>query len=233
LLQQINSLLQPLVGKLNRFSKGIWFDFSFCQPRGRYLKALIFPLIAELPALRKTAGFTSHNSKNFCSYCLLTQKNINIIDPTKFEPRTHESHLAQLFWWNQASTHAERKKISDEQGVRYSALNALPYWRPIKFCGIELMHSMILGNLKDHAFTFLGLHKASTTLKVTYKDRKNRQLPARGHNFDFLHLPEVTEDPMGKRKRPEQVDLLPTGITPAKPPQIKRTYRQKKIHKSQ
>ncbi|PLW26628.1 hypothetical protein PCASD_24659 [Puccinia coronata f. sp. avenae] len=81
---------------------------------------------------------------------------------------------------------------------------------------------MILGNLKDHAFTFLGLHKASTTLKVTYKDRKNRQLPAQGHNFDFLDLPEVTEDPMGKRKRPEQQLLLKSQLLPHLRAQVKK-----------
>ncbi|PLW30743.1 hypothetical protein PCASD_18426, partial [Puccinia coronata f. sp. avenae] len=226
-LKQINNLLQPLVNELNILLHGVWFDRFSRQPRGRSLKAVIFPLIANLPALRKTAGFTSHNSKNFCSFCVLTTKNLHVIDPKKFKPRTHESHISQPSLWNQASTHAERKDISDKQGVGYSALNALPYWRPIKFCGIKLMHNMILGNLKNHAFSFLAIHDAGTILKTTYKDRRNRQLLAQGHTFDFREPSKATTGLKGKRKRTEEVEVLPQIPTHTNPSQTKRIYKQK------
>jgi hypothetical protein len=125
LLDQINSLLQPLVDELQGFWRGICFDWSFRNPHGQFFKAVIFPPIADLPALRKTSGFSLHNSTNFCSHCLLTTKDINIIDPKKFKARDHESHLAQLFEWFKALTDSKRKEISDKEGVWYSVFVSL------------------------------------------------------------------------------------------------------------
>jgi hypothetical protein len=223
---QINGILRPLVEELQQFWKGVWFDRSFRHPRGRLVKAVIFPLIADLPALRKTAGFTAHSAKNFCSYCQLTSEDINLIDPKQFKARDHESHMAQSTEWNQATTHAEKETVSDKQGVRYSALNDLPYWRPIEFCGIELMHSFILGNLKDHAHSFLGLLEAGVVVKKTYKRRHNLQLSDRNtHPFDLLVQSKANDAPNGKRKQPDE-DVRQPSPTKINPPSTRSTRKR-------
>ncbi|PLW42762.1 hypothetical protein PCASD_06859 [Puccinia coronata f. sp. avenae] len=86
---------------------------------------------------------------------------------------------------------------------------------------------MILGNLKDHAFSFLAIHDAGTILKTTYKDCRNRQLLARGHTFDFREPSKATAGLKGKRKRTEEVEVLPQIPTHTNPSQTKRIYKQK------
>ncbi|OAV85926.1 hypothetical protein PTTG_30189, partial [Puccinia triticina 1-1 BBBD Race 1] len=58
----------------------------------------------------------------------------------------------------------ERKKFAKRTGARWSVLNELPYWRPIQHCSIELMHSLVLGDLKDHSIQFLSLPAAGALL---------------------------------------------------------------------
>ena len=49
--------------------------------------------------------------------------------------------------------------------AQWSVLNELPYWRPVEYCSIELMHTLILGDLKDHSMRFMSLASAGKQLK--------------------------------------------------------------------
>lgn len=185
-LDQINHLLQPLVDELQMFWKGVWFDQTFREPRGRLIKAVIFPLIADLPALRKAAGFSGHSSRLLCSFFSIKKKNIDSLDPKEFIPRTHEDHLDRSCEWEQMKTHAERNHFVKKHGVCFSVLNRLPYWQPVEFCSIEIMHNLILGNLKDHATSYLSIATAGSILEKKIKKSKKWKITRQRMVFSLL-----------------------------------------------
>ncbi|OAV86808.1 hypothetical protein PTTG_29721, partial [Puccinia triticina 1-1 BBBD Race 1] len=135
------------------------------HPEGRTLRAAIFPLIADLPALRKTNGFGSHAALLFCSLCLLKKENLHETDTTRFLPRTDKAHRQDAAAWLHLENYTERKKFAKKHGARWSVLNELPYWRPVQYSSIEMMHALVLGDLKDHSMRFLNLPAAGAQLK--------------------------------------------------------------------
>lgn len=54
----------------------------------------------------------------------------------------------------------------DDNGVRYTAFSDLPYWQPIVFPTIDIMHCLILGLLKDLSTTYLGFPAAGKKLQA-------------------------------------------------------------------
>lgn len=170
---QINHLLGPLVEELQVFYKGVWFDQTFRARQGRSIKVVIFPLIADIPALRKTAGHSSHSGRHFCSFCTLPLKEIQCANPKEFPPRIDTGHLSNALKWLGAKSFDERTNIFDQHGVRYNMLNSLSYWRPIEYCSIDFMHCILLGNVKDFCLTYLDVSRAGKLL-TNEQDRRRR-----------------------------------------------------------
>ena len=112
-LDEVNHLLQPLIDELKEFWTGIFFASTSQHPQGRTIRAAIFPLIADLPALRKVGGFGSHSSIRFCSFCTLSKHNLEEINKLKFHPRTNDEHLKQANAWLQHDNATSRKKFSN------------------------------------------------------------------------------------------------------------------------
>lgn len=52
---------------------------------------------------------------------------------------------------------AEHEQIFEKNGVHWSELLHLPYWDPIRFTIIDLMHNLYLGLLKDHCQEIWGM----------------------------------------------------------------------------
>jgi hypothetical protein len=157
-LEEVNHLLRPLVQELQSFwSTGCFFKSTFAHPNGRTIRVAVFPLIADLPALRKAAGFGGHQATLFCSFCLLDQKDIEETDKSKFPLRTHADHLAHATKWLESDSRPNREGLVKKHGARWSVLNELTYWRPIEHSSIELMHALALGDLKDHSMRFFAL----------------------------------------------------------------------------
>jgi hypothetical protein len=172
-LDKVNHLLRPLVIELKEFWQGVFFESTSHHPQGRTIQAAIFPLIADLPALRKVGGFGSHSCTRFCSFCTLSKHNLEEIDKSKFQLCTNHKHLNQATSWLKLDNATKRKKFVKQHGARWSVLNELLYWKPIDFCSIELMHALILGDLKDHTMRFLSLVSSAAKLKdVQDKERE-------------------------------------------------------------
>jgi hypothetical protein len=183
------------------FWKGVWFTRTSRFPEGRLIFAAIFPLIGDLPAICKTAGFASHSATKFCSLCEITLQDINVIDPQKFIRKTHEEHMERVKRWEASTSFHAREDIGKKEGARASILNQLPYWRPVDHCGIEVMHAHLLGNLKDHSYTFLSVYEAGKDLKKLVElETKWKKTHSGKHIFRGLKFPQV------KRKRTPEED---------------------------
>ena len=225
-LEQINHLLRPLVEELQKlWMPGHFFSSTAAFPQGRMIRVAIFPLIADLPALRKAAGFGSHQATKFCSFCLLEKKDIEETDISKFPLRDHDQHIKHATEWLETDNHTAREKLVKERGARWSVLNELKYWRPIEYCTIELMHALILGDLKDHSLRFFSLPAAAAKLKnIQKKDirwQNDQSYTEPPYTNQFGPKPkEILKKDKGKRKREPSPEASPAEK------RTKRTQKQ-------
>ncbi|OJT15383.1 hypothetical protein TRAPUB_8050 [Trametes pubescens] len=156
-LHQLNHLLHPLVDELESFwSRGLFLKRTALRFLGLFLRIALIPLICDLPALRKAAGFASHSSKHFCSFCRLRKHQISDIH-RPWPTRTAEQHRQVAREWRDADTEAKRSATFDEHGIRWSELLRLPYWDPTRFPVVDAMHCLFLGNLRHHCRDVWGI----------------------------------------------------------------------------
>lgn len=94
-LSQLNHFLAPLVDDLlGLWYEGVYLSKTATRATGRLVRVALIPLICDLPALRKSAGFAGHSSSDhMCSFCLQTKKQIHGLDRTKWKRRSWEEHL--------------------------------------------------------------------------------------------------------------------------------------------
>lgn len=174
-LEQMNELLKPLVYQFQELWSGIFFTSTPKHPGGRIIHAALWPLIADLPAIRKVAGLASHSSKNFCSHCALKKNNQQETDITQWPSRINHRQHAEM--WRDAKTQHEQDNIFNEFGVRYTVLSELAYWRPLEFMTIDVMHCLLLGLLHDHAGSFLRIRNAGAEVTLKQKSAAKHTLP--------------------------------------------------------
>lgn len=158
-VHEINHLLRPLVDELFQlWHRGIHLSRTVRRETGRLVRAAVIPLVCDLPALRKTAGFAHYASSNFCSFCRLQRQDMSNAERESWPPsRSKEEHITIAHQWKEAKTESSRRKIFDEHGVRWSELLRLEYWDPTRFALVDTMHNLFLGELKHHCMQVFGL----------------------------------------------------------------------------
>ncbi|THH23034.1 hypothetical protein EUX98_g8143 [Antrodiella citrinella] len=159
-LHQLNHALSPLINDLLLlWTRGLFLTRTALCPAGRLLRAAMIPLVCDLPALRKTAGFAGHSSGSFCSYCRLRLHDINNLDQSQWGigRRSWAAHMEAAKLWRDAPTERDRSAIFLEYGIRWSELLRLPYWDPTRFALIDAMHNLFLGTLRHHCMEVFGI----------------------------------------------------------------------------
>ncbi|KAJ6450225.1 hypothetical protein C8R47DRAFT_957129, partial [Mycena vitilis] len=74
---------------------------------------------------------------------------IEEFDSTRWPQRSHEQHLQHAYAWKNATTLEEQKKLATENGVRFTPLLELPYWKAVRYVLVEAMHALDL-RIIDH-----------------------------------------------------------------------------------
>lgn len=157
-LEQSNHILSPVVTQLQAlWDEGIFLNQTPSHPNGRQIRAALLVLIADLPALRGSLGFASHNATNFCSFCFLTIQEIDNLDPDSWRRRTSSHHQKLAFACRDAVDPKKREAIFKKFGVRYSVLNELSYWKLIDCQVVDSMHNLLLGLLQRHCREFWSM----------------------------------------------------------------------------
>ncbi|OAV86641.1 hypothetical protein PTTG_04968 [Puccinia triticina 1-1 BBBD Race 1] len=114
----------------------------------------------------------------------------------------------------------ERKQFAKRKGTRWSVLNELPYWRPIQHCLIELMHALVLGDLKDHSIQFLSFPAAGAQLKSM------QELDEAWQNNNSYREPPFNERFQISRKSTGKSKLAQSSAeTPTAKRRIKRSHQ--------
>ncbi|THH19759.1 hypothetical protein EUX98_g8711 [Antrodiella citrinella] len=160
-LHQLNHYLRPLVDDLVvLWEQGVYFTRTASSPAGRLVRAAMIPLVCDLPALRKTAGFAGHSASFFCSFCRLRLAEINNLQRELWGTanRTWASHMSAAREWRDATSERERTQVFEEFGIRWSELLRLRYWDPTRYALVDAMHNLFLGVLRHHCMEVFGIN---------------------------------------------------------------------------
>jgi len=153
----INSYLTPLVLEL----KEAWQHGFYVTSENNLLicvKLALTCVTCDIPASRKVCGFLSHNAALACNKCL-KRFDVQFNQPTDFSGfdrenwilRSHQQHLSDVDKTTKEVTKTGKQSVESKLGVRYSVLLALPYFDPVRFVAIDVMHNLFLGSGK-HSF---------------------------------------------------------------------------------
>ena len=164
----INSFLEPLVEELLKLWKGIEVSLN---DESVTLKAALFCVSCDSPAMRKTTGFVAHNARKGCFKCLKSfptsqfgeKPDYSGFDRSKWKYRTNSTFKKAALKYKHSKTVEERNRICKHYGVRYTVLITLPYYDAIRFTIVDPMHNLLLGSAK----TFIGLLKSDKILQTS------------------------------------------------------------------
>lgn len=165
---QLNHLLRPLVDELERFwEHGVAFARTADRPLGCVVRVALIPLVCDLPAIRKTAGFGHYSSTHFCNFCRLLHENMNNVDRTTWPPAySWTEHIRHAQDWRETQGQKRRDHFK-LHGIRWSELLRLRYWDPTRFTLLDAMHNLFLGELRHHCLRIWGLKTADSRAKPT------------------------------------------------------------------
>ncbi|RPD52425.1 hypothetical protein L226DRAFT_436666, partial [Lentinus tigrinus ALCF2SS1-7] len=160
-LQEVNHYIEPLIPELlELWFHGVSYSRTARHTEGRIVRGALIPVVADLGAIRKTTGHASHSATYFCSFCQLKKKDINQVDPAKWPRRTCQQFRTLAESWQAATSTKERTKLFKANGVRYSVLLQLPYWKPTQFVVLDTMHNLFLGLFQRHCRKVFGMNIA-------------------------------------------------------------------------
>ncbi|KAG8939771.1 hypothetical protein FRC04_005977 [Tulasnella sp. 424] len=149
-LEQVNHFIAPIISAFQTlWDPGLWVPATSLHPDGRLVRAIIALLIADLLGARHMAGFTFPGHRLFCSYCMLPRDRMDDFDIQLWP--THSTQQTRKFSqrWLAASSREDRDRLTETYGIRWSALNDLPYWDPLRQVIIDNLH-MFLALLSKH-----------------------------------------------------------------------------------
>ncbi|KAK7050364.1 hypothetical protein R3P38DRAFT_3306674 [Favolaschia claudopus] len=106
---------------------------TYQNPAGTHVATPVVPLIADLQAIRKVAGYMAFNATQFCNWCLLTLNQIENLDYQSWTLRNSRTVSDQAKAWHDAIMITHKNELSKQSGVRWSPTvaarsNFLPFW---------------------------------------------------------------------------------------------------------
>lgn len=150
----MNSYLTPLVLELQEaWSEG----FVVTTPHNIPItvKLALTCVSCDIPASRKVSGFLGHNAALGCIKCLKKftvefgkRTDYSGCDRENWPIRSKDQHRQDVSKVLSEVTKTGKAAAESRYGVRYSVLLALPYFDPVHFTVIDVMHNIYLGTGK-------------------------------------------------------------------------------------
>ncbi|KAJ7183718.1 hypothetical protein C8R46DRAFT_984939 [Mycena filopes] len=142
------------------------------HPEGILTQSRILPLLADLGAIRKIAGFLSHSATMFCSFCLLKLKDIERLDHEAWEHRSGDTVKAQGALWLTKTTIKARNAWSTLTGVRWTPMHDLVDWDPVQHTVLGFMHNSLEGHAAEQLRSYWGIGRQSALEKDIKEQEK-------------------------------------------------------------
>ena len=159
----VNSYLGPLVEDL----KTAWYNgIKVKRIDGSEIKIrlAVTCIACDIPASRKLCGFLGHNATLGCNKCLkkFNSTSFGVVDYSGYnrelwEPRNSQLHREQCREILAQNTETGMRKYASQYGLRYSTLLLLPYFDPVRFTIVDVMHNLFLGTGKHMFKLWLSL----------------------------------------------------------------------------
>ena len=151
----INSYLLPFIEELHLY----YFNgLKLKSPYGSEItvQLALSCVSCDVPATRKLCGFLGHNARLGCNKCykeFLTNESgypdYSGYDRSNWVPRTASQHHSDCEKIKKEVTKTSIRNAESALGVRYSALLKLPYFDPVSFVAVDIMHNLFLGTGKQ------------------------------------------------------------------------------------
>ncbi|KAF9487476.1 hypothetical protein BDN71DRAFT_1513931 [Pleurotus eryngii] len=175
----INPYIQLVVDKFKPFwHPGVTFSWTGNLPNGRSYLALLIPLICDMLGAWQVTGKPAAMAHNLCTICDIDHDDMDLLDPSKWPPKDRQQLLFFAKLWKNARCTAHQSQIFDVYGQCWSPLFDLPYWDPIRFVVIDMMHTLDINLLKGHLRDMFQInlkHQGGdgTSHTTTVKDKMN------------------------------------------------------------
>ncbi|MBW0501082.1 hypothetical protein O181_040797 [Austropuccinia psidii MF-1] len=153
----INNVLKPLVDELLSLYRTI--NIQTCKFQGQNITVTLAALIGDIISTDKTSGFLSHSSNMFFSWCMTTKGDI---DKMEMKRQRHQFDTRAIsYQMRETKTISERESLAKRVGVRWSELNQLPYWDPVRGAVLGVLHNWYKGVLQNHFCFCWGINRLS------------------------------------------------------------------------
>ena len=132
----------------------------------------------DMPASRKVCGFLGHNALLGCNKCYkkLNRTSLGQVDYSGYDRknwvlRTVQLHRQQYCDWMKETTKTGMRKAESTLGIRYSVFLSLPYFDPVRFTVVDVMHNLFLGTGKYMLKLWLSMELLT---KVSLQETERR-----------------------------------------------------------
>lgn len=181
-LENLNHYIRPLIDELKvSWERGVRYSRTANYPNGRVTRSAIALAVCDLPAARQLNAFAGIRSHFICGVCNCYHRNsYGRVDFEKWVPRNRDKLRQYAELWRDATTLAERERLFNTYGVRWTELWRLPYWDPARQVVVDAMHCVLEG---------LVAHHTRNLLKLTNEDRSHATKaspPAFRYSFKIL-----------------------------------------------
>ncbi|OAD68308.1 hypothetical protein PHYBLDRAFT_117547 [Phycomyces blakesleeanus NRRL 1555(-)] len=172
-IDQMNNFLEPLVDELVELYGGITMKTPEF-PNGTSIHAALMCVACDIPAARKTAGFTGFASTNACHICKhhftvvaeTSKINYSGFDHENWVSQTKEENATKDEMWFCTESDAERAVLEMQHGTRFSELHCLHYFDPVRCTIVDPMHNVFLGTAKRMISVWKDLRYLPTAVLV-------------------------------------------------------------------
>ncbi|KAF7373974.1 hypothetical protein MSAN_00610100 [Mycena sanguinolenta] len=190
---------------------------TFRNPLGVLVAARILPLIADLQALRKVAGYMAFNATQFCTWCLLKIEDIEDLNYRSWALRNSATVSAQAQAWHNAISATKKNALSKDSGVRWSPIHDIIGFDPVLHIVLGFMHNWLEGILARHLRFLWGIGRPKT---AQVKDNKSANVDIDDGGYDS----ELTETSFAGSEPAEAPDsdpeIVPDSVPGSTPTQM-------------
>eukprot|EP00734_Pompholyxophrys_sp_LG126_P000390 Pompholyxophrys_sp_v1_NODE_153_length_1503_cov_15.160221.p1 type:complete len:421 gc:universal NODE_153_length_1503_cov_15.160221:1382-120(-) len=174
----LNGYLHYFVKDLLELDKGtqISYQGQFFEIELK-VRARLFCVTADLPAVRKVLAFLSCNADSGCSKCEAKKVEHFVQGKTKKDwsseagqPRTHTSVKEAGDAYKSCASENAAETLSTQTGIRYCVLSKLLYFNLILLHVIDPMHNLYLGVAKTMIQHFFEDEESSYVVDSTKKN---------------------------------------------------------------
>ncbi|KAJ6497971.1 hypothetical protein C8R47DRAFT_972276, partial [Mycena vitilis] len=170
----ISHIFDSFVKAMNKYKAPGKLTVTHHHPEGVLVQSRVVPLLADLGAIRKVAGFLAHNAIQFCSFCVLPITDIDNLDYGSWTYRDGQTVKRQGREWKALIYIKDKDTKSKETGVRWTPVHDFWGWDPVAHIVLGFMHNSLEGLAEHHLRVLWGIGRHAR-IKQDLADQKKAE----------------------------------------------------------